>query len=150
MLDNTSPKVACSGVPGGTTSLALTVVDPDASGFVHRVVWNIARDSTGLAAGVPGDSDPAGGARHALNDFAPFVEPGELGPGGAPFKTIGHDGPYRGAVHTYRFAIYALTSAIDLPGGSPAAEILGAIEAGRADGSLIAEATITGRSGPEG
>jgi len=41
---NVAPRLTWSGVPAGTRSFALTVVDPDAKvpgGFVHWVVYNI-------------------------------------------------------------------------------------------------------------
>jgi len=149
VVDNVSPELAWSGVPAGTTSLALVLVDPDAQDFVHWVAWNLPPDSTGFAEDVPGDPALADGTLQAENDFAASVEPGELGPGGAAFRTIGYDGPCPPAVHTYVFTLYALTGTIDLPGGTPAADILAAIDAAEADGSLIGEATYSGLFGSE-
>ncbi|MBN2112576.1 MAG: YbhB/YbcL family Raf kinase inhibitor-like protein [Acidimicrobiia bacterium] len=148
VLDNASPEITWTGVPAGTAALALTVVDPDAEDFVHWVIWSIPPEATGLPADLPGDPDLPGGARQALNDFAAFVEPGEPGPGGVPFKTIGYDGPCPGTVHHYVFTLYALAGDIDLPGGSAGADVVAAIEAARADGSLLAEAALTGLFGP--
>jgi phosphatidylethanolamine-binding protein (PEBP) family uncharacterized protein len=56
-----SPPLAWSGVPAGTTSLDLVVVDPDApvaGGFTHWVSPNIAPSTTSLPQGSPGYTAP--------------------------------------------------------------------------------------------
>lgn len=53
---NTSPPLAWSGVPTGTKSLALLMVDPDApiaNGFTHWVVADIDPAATGMPEGAP-------------------------------------------------------------------------------------------------
>ena len=48
-----SPPLAWAGLPAGTEALALVMDDPDAGGFVHWVVYNVAAaGSSGLPAGV--------------------------------------------------------------------------------------------------
>jgi len=70
-----SPPLAWSGVPAGTKSLVLIVDDPDAPDpaapkmtWVHWVLYNIPPDATGLPAGVPRASLPAG-TREGFNDW---------------------------------------------------------------------------------
>lgn len=100
---NVSPPLEWVGVPSDTTELAITVVDPDASNFVHWVVWGIAPDDGRVEAGAL----PAG-ATTGLNQFG---EPGWGGPA-----------PPAGDEHTYVITLHALsrsprinetTSAID-------------------------------------
>ena len=148
--DNISPVIDWTGVPAGTTSLALTVTDPDAEDFLHWVAWNIPADSTGFPEDVPGDADLPDGTRQGANEFAQYVVPGEATPGGSAFKTIGYDGPCPGGPHTYRFSLFALTGTIDLPGGTAYGEIQDAIGAAADDGSLIAEISISGIYTPAG
>ena len=143
--DNLSPEVVFAGVPAGTSSLALTVIDPDGGDWVHWIVWNIPPDSTGISEGARAGATLPDGSMQALNDFGPVFDFGDPFPGGAPVKITGWDGPCPGTqTHSYVFTLYALTGTIDLPGASNAADILAAIAAARADGSLIAEATLTG------
>jgi len=143
--DNLSPELAFTGIPAGTTSLALTVIDPDGGDWVHWIVWNIPPDSTGIPEGARAGATLPDGSLQAINDFGPVFDFGDLFPGGAPVKITGWDGPCPGPqTHSYVFTLYALTGTIDLPGASEAADILAAIASARADGSLIGEATLTG------
>jgi len=143
--DNLSPELAFSGVPEGTTSLALTVIDPDGGDWVHWIVWNIPPGSTGIPEGASAGATLPDGSMQAINDFGPVFDFGDPFPGGAPVKITGWDGPCPGSqTNNYVFTLYALTGTIDLPGASEAADILAAIDAARADGSLIGEATLTG------
>ena len=81
----------------------------------------------------------------AANDYATVFEAGELFPGGGEVRIVGWDGPCPGPqTHEYYFTVYALTGTIDLPAGTPGIGIITAIEAARADGSLIGEATQMG------
>jgi phosphatidylethanolamine-binding protein (PEBP) family uncharacterized protein len=65
-----SPPLAWTGVPAGTTSLALVVVDPDApaaGGFTHWVLPNIDPSTTSLPAASTGYTPPcppAGSGHH--------------------------------------------------------------------------------------
>jgi len=143
--DNLSPELAFAGVPEGTSSLVLTVIDPDGGDWVHWIVWNIPPGSTGIAEGAAAGATLPDGSRQAINDFEPVFDSGDPFPGGAPVKITGWDGPCPGArTHSYVFTLYALIGTIDLPGASEAADILAAIAVERADGSLIGEATLTG------
>lgn len=92
-----SPPLAWSGVPAGTASLVLVVVDPDAPGgvFHHWAIYDIPADARGLAAGY-GPARPAASLREARNDFG---EPGYGGP--CP--------PKGGGVHHYHFRLLAIS-----------------------------------------
>ncbi len=145
--DNASPELHFDGIPPGTVSLALTVVDPDGGDWIHWVVWNIPPGTYGLPPGIPVGELPDG-VLQGRNDFAQAFNAGDLFPGGAPVKIDGWDGPCPpGGIHRYVFTLYALTGTIDLPEASPAAEILAAIENARADGSLIGETSMLGLYG---
>lgn len=99
--DNVSPPLAWTGAPPEAVELALVVTDPNASGFVHWVIYGLDPLAPGLDTGqVPAE------ARQALNDF------GEIGYGGpAP--------PVDDAPHLYLFKLLALgEDTLDIePGG---------------------------------
>jgi hypothetical protein len=85
-----SPPLAWTDVPDGTAALALTVVDPDARGFVHWVLLNIPGELRELPEG-KGD---------------------ELGtPGRNGFGRSGWGGPCPpSGQHRYAFTLYALSA----------------------------------------
>jgi Raf kinase inhibitor-like YbhB/YbcL family protein len=93
-----SPALSWTGVPAGTKALVLLVTDPDASGFAHWIVTDLAPASTGLAlgAGTPGASLVQG-----INGF------GRVGWGG-PCPPSG--------THRYRFTLYAVAKPLGLAG----------------------------------
>ncbi len=98
-----SPPLAWSEVPAGARSLALIVDDPDAPDpkaprmtWVHWVLYDLPRDSKGLAQGVAARSLPAG-TREGLNDWQ------RAGYGG-PCPPVGR--------HRYFFKLYALDTLI--------------------------------------
>jgi Raf kinase inhibitor-like YbhB/YbcL family protein len=107
---NVSPPLAWGGMPAGTVELALTVTDPDASGFVHWVMAGIDPSVQAI-----GEGHVPEGAVQALN--------------GA--NTMGWTGPCppQGAPHHYVFTIYALTTATGLTDGVPAAGAIARISA---------------------
>lgn len=146
--DNVSPELAWSGVPAGTSSLALLVNDPDAGGWVHWAAWNIPPDSTGFPKGTPGGTDLPDGTRQAANDFADGAAPGDIFPGGAEVKVVGYDGPCPPDAHNYVFTLFALSGTIDLPGGTPAADIEAVIADATLEGSLLDQAALTGEYTP--
>jgi phosphatidylethanolamine-binding protein (PEBP) family uncharacterized protein len=78
-----SPPLAWTGVPEGTTSLDLVVVDPDApvpNGFTHWVAPNIDPSTTSLPAGSKGYTPPCppSGTHHYIFTLYAF---GEAPPG---------------------------------------------------------------------
>jgi Raf kinase inhibitor-like YbhB/YbcL family protein len=97
--DNVAPPLQWSGAPEGTQSLALIVEDPDAPDpaapqrvFVHWVLYDLPRTSSGLPEGATADALPAG-TREGKNDW--------------DRKGYGGPCPPKGR-HRYFFRLYAL------------------------------------------
>ena len=103
-----SPPLSWGAVPEGTAELAITVIDPDAGGFVH---WVIAGMGPGVQA-LTQASIPAGAAQ-AMNSAG----------------SIGWTGPCppKGAAHHYVFTFYALKSLSGITDGMAAADALAAL-----------------------
>lgn len=127
---NVVPALSWSGVPAETVSLAIIVIDstePTDSGvgFVHLAAANIDPATNSIAAGsLPAD------AVLAANDFSTADAP-----------TIGWSGPCPpvGESHTYSFELHALDQTIELPAGTPGADMVRAI-----DFATISSASVTG------
>ena len=123
--ENQSPGFTWAGTPPGTVEMALVVTDTDAGGFVH---WVIA----GLDPATPVVYEGAVpvAAIEGSNDFTAIDLP-----------TIGWAGPCppAGSKHHYRFTLYALDQQIELPTGSPAADLIAVIEA-----ASVQAAQVTG------
>ena len=130
---STSPPLAWSGTPGGVREFALIVDDPDApvqGGFTHWVAYDIAEDSTALAAGY--GTGP---------DLLPIT--GKQGNNGA--GRLGYTGPCPppgDAAHHYHFRLYALDAPLALPSGKSKAEVLAAMQ-----GHIIGQAELVGLYG---
>jgi len=88
--NNVSPPLAWGATPSGTVELAITVIDPDANGFVHWVMAGIDPSVQAIGEGSVPD-----GAVQATNNA----------------NTLGYTGPCppKGAPHHYVFTIYALS-----------------------------------------
>jgi hypothetical protein len=141
---NRAPGVRFDAVPPGTTSLALTVIDPDGGDWIHWVAWGIRPSDGGLPADAPAGDLP-GGIRQGANDYARSFSGGDRFPGGGAIRIDGWDGPCPpSGEHRYVFTLFALEGSIDLPSGTPGAEVLTAIEAAAAAGGVLAEATLVG------
>ncbi len=110
--DNISPPLAWSRLPAGTESLALTMDDPDANGYVHWVMYNMPPDSSGLGADILPDEELDDGSLQGVNSLGEIGYTGPCPPGGE---------------HQYVFRIYALNAEIDLGAGSTLAEVEAAI-----------------------
>ena len=97
-----SPPLSWSGVPEGTKSLALTVIDPDAPGkpFVHWLIFNLPSATTELAEGAA----PPSGSVQGRNDFGSNGYRGPCPPPGSP--------------HHYHFKLYALDTTTSLRAGA--------------------------------
>lgn len=120
--DGISPEIDWSGAPAATEALALTVIDPDAGGFVHWLVYDIPAASAGsLAENVgTGSGAPPQGAN---------------GRGKA-----GYTGPCPpSGTHHYVFTIYALDHTLGLTGTPSRADIEAAIK-----GHVLGMTTLTG------
>jgi Raf kinase inhibitor-like YbhB/YbcL family protein len=97
--DNVAPPLQWSGTPEGTQSLALIVEDPDAPDpaapqrvFVHWVLYDLPRTSSGLPEGATADTLPPG-TREGKNDW--------------DRRGYGGPCPPKGR-HRYFFRLYAL------------------------------------------
>jgi Raf kinase inhibitor-like YbhB/YbcL family protein len=152
MGDNISPPIGWAGVPAETQGLLLFFYDPDAGfdsgastemGFVHWIVFNIPLSTTGYPEDVPAGDTLDDGALQGNNDFAQYVNPGDLFPGGAPIKVTGYDGPCPGNEHQYVFMLYALDTTLNLQAQVAPAEVLAAME-----GHIIDRAELTGAYAP--
>jgi Raf kinase inhibitor-like YbhB/YbcL family protein len=107
--DDVSPALSWTAPPAGTVELVLVMSDDNVS-FVHWAVTGIA-----AAAGSLSEGTVPAGAIEAVNDF------GDTGWGGPC--------PPEGDTHTYRFRLYALTSASEIEPGTDAREVVTAVEA---------------------
>ena len=118
--DDTSPPLEWGGVPDGAPQLAVTVVDPDAGGFVHWIMAGLDPTSGGL-----GEGEVPTGAIQATNDAG---EVGWFGPA-----------PPTGESHNYVFTLHVLGTDPVITEGMAAAEALAAVEA-----ATTSQATLTG------
>ncbi len=118
---NVSPPLAWSGAPDGTAAFLLVVDDPDANGFIHWVVADLAGDSRSVAQGASGH-------------LAPAVE------GRNGFGRIGWGGPCPpSGTHHYRFTLTALKAPLGLSAGMTAAQARAA-----AQGKSLGQTVLTG------
>jgi Raf kinase inhibitor-like YbhB/YbcL family protein len=121
--EDVSPDLTWEGAPPDTGAMALIVDDPDASGWVHWVVFDMTGTASGgLAEGIATspDAPPQG-----TNAF------GRLGWGG-PCPPSGE--------HRYTFRLLALDGPLGMTGAPRAAEVLAA-----AEGHVVGEARLNGR-----
>ena len=106
-----SPEVDWSGAPSATEALALAVIDPDAGGFVHWLVYDIPAASAGSLAdnlGTGGSAPPQGANGRGK---------------------VGYTGPCPpSGTHHYVFTLYALDHALGLTGTPSHDEIEAAIK----------------------
>jgi Raf kinase inhibitor-like YbhB/YbcL family protein len=119
--EDVSPALSWEGAPDDTLSLTLIVDDPDARGFAHWVLFDMApAASSTVPAGVSAspDAPPQG-----TNDFGRIGYAGPCPPSGS---------------HRYVFTLYALDSLLGLSGSPRPAEVRQAIR-----GHVLAEARLT-------
>jgi len=110
--EDVSPGLEWAGAPDGTAALALMVDDPDARGFVHWIVLDMAATASG---GLPeGASTSPDAPRQGRNDF------GRIGYGG-PCPPSG--------THRYVFRLHALDAPLDLAGTPGGRDVRAALEA---------------------
>ena len=118
--EDPSPPLAWSGAPAGTAAFALIVDDPDASGWIHWLTWDLPGTTVSLAEGASGSLE----ARE----------------GPTSWGTVGWRGPCPpSGTHRYVFRLLALSAPLGLP---PGAEVTAVRRA--AAGVTLAEATLTG------
>jgi Raf kinase inhibitor-like YbhB/YbcL family protein len=107
--EGVSPPLSWGGVPEGTAELAITVVDPDAGGFVHWVMAAVSPQVQAIGEGsVPEGAVQATSGAGAVGYTPPC--------------------PPQGAVHHYVFTLYALTAASGVTDGMDAKAAIAAIE----------------------
>ena len=117
-----SPEIGWSGAPDGTQGMALTVIDPDANGFVHWLAYWIPAASAGS-----------------------LPENVGAGPGAPPQGKNGHGARgYTGpcppsGTHHYVFTLYALDRPLELTGTPTRSELEAAIK-----GHALGTAVLTG------
>ena len=117
-----SPEIDWSGAPTAAEALALTVIDPDARGFVHWLVYDIPAASAGSLAenvGTGTGAPPQGANGRGKAGYA-----GPCPPSGT---------------HHYVFTLYALDRTLGLTGTPSHAEIEAAIK-----GHVVAMTVLTG------
>jgi Raf kinase inhibitor-like YbhB/YbcL family protein len=120
--DGISPEIDWSGAPAGAKALALTVIDPDAGGFVHWLVYDIPPAPSGSLAENVGTS--AGAPPQGANGRGKAGYTGPCPPSGT---------------HHYVFTLYALDRTVGLTGTPSRAEIEAAMK-----GHELAKAVLTG------
>lgn len=165
---NRSPHLQWSGVPAGTESLAVVVVDPDVPSvpddvnqegrvvsrdlprvdFYHWVLVDIPADTDGLPEGIDSDgvtpggkaTGPTGHGVRGVNNYTDWFAGDEQMAG----DYGGYDGPCPPwndeLLHHYRFTLYALdVPSLGLSGDFGGPEAIAAME-----GHVLAESTWTG------
>ena len=122
-----SPTLKIAGIPKEAKSLVLIVDDPDAPGgtFTHWLMWNVGPDQAEVVA-----SSLPHRAVQGVNDFGKSKYSGPCPPSGT---------------HRYYFRLYALDTALTLPGSSKRKVVDSAIK-----DHIIAEATLMGRYARKG
>ncbi len=108
-----SPPLEVSGADGNF--LAVIMDDPDASGFVHWLIWNVPADIQSIPEGVPQEEtvQELGGAAQGQNGFG----------------DIGYRGPKppEGETHEYRIRVYVLNTELNLEPGASMSELIKAM-----------------------
>ena len=121
--EDASPDLSWTGAPNDTSAFVLVVDDPDASGFVHWIAYDLTgSESGGLAVGVSAspDAPPQG-----TNDFGRIGWNGPCPPSGE---------------HRYRFSLTALAAPLGLEG----APRIGDLRRALVGASVLGTATLEG------
>lgn len=119
--DDVSPPLDWGDVPTDAKALVLMVDDPDASGFVHWVAFDIPGTTSQLPEGASASN---ASLRQGTNSFGKAGWRGPCPPSGT---------------HHYRFRLLAIREPLGLTGAPTAERVIAA-----AEGRVIAEATLTG------
>ncbi len=114
--------MAWSGAPDGTRTLALSVIDPDASDFVHWLVFDIPGATAGSVAADVGTG--SGAPPQGRNSRGERGYTGPCPPSGR---------------HHYVFTLYALDARLGLSGTPSRSALDAAIK-----GHVLATAVLTG------
>jgi Raf kinase inhibitor-like YbhB/YbcL family protein len=127
-----SPMLTWTNVPKAAVTLALIMHDTDANpqkgamDVTHWTVFNIPASATSLPEGVAPDTTVDDGAMQGKNIRGVNGYQAPCPPKGGP-------------AHHYVFELYALDTKLDLPAGSPRADILKAM-----DGHIIGKSSYLG------
>jgi Raf kinase inhibitor-like YbhB/YbcL family protein len=119
-----SPDIHLPAPPSGTKSFLLVMDDPDASGFVHWVVYNIPPATRDIPEGASSFKGLPAGAAEGTNSL----------------NNTGYFGPCPPAPdpHHYVFRLYALDTDLHLGAGKTKKELAAA-----AKGHILAEGSMT-------
>ncbi|MBV8632779.1 MAG: YbhB/YbcL family Raf kinase inhibitor-like protein [Silvibacterium sp.] len=120
-----SPDIQLPTAPSGTKSFLLVMDDPDASGFVHWLLYNIPADTHDIPEGPSSRGVLPTGSAEGENSLG---RTGYFGPCPPPPGT-----------HHYVFRLYALDTTVNLPAGQRKKDLAAA-----AKGHILAEGTLTG------
>jgi Raf kinase inhibitor-like YbhB/YbcL family protein len=121
--DDVSPALTWANVPDGTAELAITVVDLDAAGYVHWILFGIDPQRTSLTE----DETPLPG--YEWTNTAGVAD--WTGPCPPP-----------GEQHLYQFTIHALNQQLEVADDAPATEVISlinliAIDQGSVTGTFV-------------
>jgi Raf kinase inhibitor-like YbhB/YbcL family protein len=124
---NTSPPLAWTDIPAGTTSFALICDDPDApmGTWVHWVAWNIPPTISKLDENIPPLKESSHGMKQGSNSWPRIGYGGPCPPSGA---------------HRYYFKLYALDAVLEIKAGATKDQMLKAMK-----GHILAEAHVMGK-----
>ncbi len=112
--------------PDATSALVLVVDDPDAGGFVHWIVLDVAGSAEGsLPEGISGTP---GAPREGINDFGGVGWSGPCPPSGE---------------HHYRFTLRALAAPLSLPGAPGGRDVRDALDRSTILATAVLEATYS-------
>lgn len=122
--EDVSPDLNWSDAPDGTTALVLLVDDPDARGWVHWIVLDLAGSASG---GLPqGISRSPDAPVQGTNDF----------------RRVGWGGPCPpSGTHRYTFTLYALEAPLGLTGEPNGATVRQALTRANVLGTAVLEGT---------
>ncbi|MBV8673452.1 MAG: YbhB/YbcL family Raf kinase inhibitor-like protein [Acidobacteriaceae bacterium] len=120
-----SPDIQLPSPPSGTRSFLLVMDDPDASGFVHWIVYNIPPDTHDIPEGASSGGRLPAGAAEGENSIN---KAGYFGPCPPPPSP-----------HHYVFRVYAMDKTLDLPAGETKKDLADAVK-----GHILAEGRLTG------
>jgi phosphatidylethanolamine-binding protein (PEBP) family uncharacterized protein len=110
-----APLITWTPPPAGTVELAMSVVDFDADGYVHWLVFALPPEAGSLGGG-----EPVAVGTEALNSDG---VPGWLGPCPPPGEPA----------HSYQFTLHLLDQAVAVPADTPAQDVVAAVEAATVD-----------------
>ncbi|MEO6569939.1 MAG: YbhB/YbcL family Raf kinase inhibitor-like protein [Ilumatobacteraceae bacterium] len=124
--DALSPPLSWSGIPDGTTELAITVVDLDLDGAAHWILYAMSPTTSNLVEGITPDD-----ALSWTNDF-----------GSADWEPLC---PPVGTTHRYQFSVHALNQQLEVAEDASAAEVIDTLDLVAIDqGSVTGTVTRTG------